>query len=95
MITHIVMFKLKDASPDHATHCKSLLDSLPAQIDEIRSYDVGVDVLRSERSWDLALVSTFDDLDALERYRVHPAHEEVARYLVEASETRAAVDFET
>ena len=94
MITHIVMFKLKDASSDHAAHCKSLLDSLPAQIDEIRSYDVGVDVLRSERSWDLALVSTFDDLDALERYRVHPAHEEVARYLVEASETRAAVDFE-
>jgi hypothetical protein len=33
-------------------------------------------------------------LDAPDRYRVHPAHEEVAAYVAEASEMRAAVDYE-
>ena len=92
MITHVVMFKLQDASPEHVAHCKGLLDSLPPKIPEIRSYVVGADVLRSPRSWDLVLVSTFDDLEALERYRVHPEHERVAEYLVAASEVRASVD---
>ena len=95
MITHVVMFKLRDPSPTHAANCKALLDALPAEIPEIRAWSVGVDVLRSARSWDLVLVATYDDLDALERYRVHPRHEEVAGYLVEASETRASVDYES
>ena len=25
MITHVVMFKLRDASPEHVAHCKGLL----------------------------------------------------------------------
>ena len=95
MITHVVMFKLKEPSAENLTRCKALLDGLPSDIGEIKTYDVGIDVLRSERSWDLVLVSSFDDLDALERYRVHPRHEAVARHLVEASEVRASVDFES
>ena len=94
MIQHVVMFKLSDASPAHVAHCKSLLDALPPQIPEIRSWSVGIDVLRSPRSWDLVLVSSFDDIDALERYRGHPKHEAVAEYLVASSEIRASVDYE-
>ena len=95
MITHVVMFKLRDNSPDHARHCKALLDGLPEEIEEIGDWSVGVDIVGSPRSWDLVLVSTFDDLDALQRYQVHEAHVEVANYLIEASEVRASVDYET
>jgi hypothetical protein len=94
VITHVVMFKFKDPTAENLTRCKALLDGLPPDIEQIENFDVGIDVLRSERSWDLVLVSTFDDLDALERYRAHPRHEAVARHLVEASEVRASVDFE-
>lgn len=95
MITHVVMWKLADATVENATRCKVALDSLRPVVDEIRDWSVGVDVLHSPRSWDLVLVSTFDDLAALERYRVHPEHEKVAALVAEAAETRASVDFQT
>lgn len=95
MITHVVMIRFRDRSPAQVAACKAKLDALPPVIAEIERFDVGVDVLHGPVSWDLVIVSTFADLGALERYRSHPAHEEVAAYLVEAAEQRAVVDYES
>lgn len=95
MITHVVMYRFGDRSPEHLAVCKAKLDSLPSVIDAIESFAVGVDVLHGAVSWDVVIVSTFADLEALERYRVHPAHEDVAAYLRDAATDRASVDFET
>ena len=58
------------------------------QIEEIREFRFGTDVIRSERSYDFGLVSSFEDLDALQRYQVHPDHQKVValqrRFLREA-----------
>jgi hypothetical protein len=88
------MFKLRDHSPGHVAHCKQLLDGLPPLVPEIRRFDVGVNVIDSPRSWDLVLVSAFDDAGALARYQVHPAHAEVQAYLRDSAEAVAVVDFE-
>ncbi len=91
MITHVVMVKLKDRA--EAAEVARRLRALPAQIPEIRSYEVGVDELHGPRSWDVVVVSGFDSYDALEAYIQHPAHQDVVAYLDQVCETRAPVDF--
>jgi hypothetical protein len=49
--------------------------------------------MRSERSYDLALVSAFADLDAMQRYQVHPAHQDVVALVKTLCAGVVAVDF--
>lgn len=94
MITHIVTFKFTDASPEHLAHCKGLLDGLVGKVPSLRSMVVGINVVASPRAHDLGLIATFDDLDGLQAYQVHPDHEQVATYLRSKASAIAAVDFE-
>jgi len=41
----------------------------------------------------VALVSEFADVEALERYQVHPAHQEVAAFVRSVVAERSAVDY--
>ena len=93
MLTHVVMFKLRDRSAGHVAHCKELLDGLPPLIPEIRRFDVGVNVIESPRSYDLVLVSEFDDEAALQRYQLHTTHAEVQAYLRDQADAVAVVDY--
>lgn len=95
VITHLVTFKLTDPSPEHLSHCKGLLDALVGEVPTLRSMLVGVNVVESPRSHHLGLVATFDDLEALSAYQVHPAHAEVADYLRANAQSIATVDFES
>lgn len=95
MITHILTFKFADRSDEHLASCKAKLDGLVGVVPSLRSLLVGINVVESPRAHDLGLIATFDDLDGLHAYQVHPAHEEVASYLRSVAETIAAVDFET
>ena len=74
MVTHIVCFKLKDRSAESIKQAQEKLLSMSGRIDELRHLEVGIDVIRSERSYDLALVTRFDSLDDLQAYQVHPCH---------------------
>jgi hypothetical protein len=74
MITHIVCFKLKEPTPENIATTRDLLLSMEGKIDELRHLEAGADVIRSERSYDIALVTRFDSLDALQAYQVHPYH---------------------
>lgn len=95
MITHIVTFKLHDESREEAERCKALLDGLVGKVPSLRSMTVGVNVVESPRAHTLGLIATFDDLEGLEAYQVHPDHQEVAGQLRAASSAIAAVDFES
>jgi hypothetical protein len=95
MVTHIVLFRFRDRSPQHLSHCKSLLDGLPAKIDVIRQLETGLNVVPSDRAHDLSLIIHFDSLDDLTTYQVHPDHVEVATYLRSSADSIASVDYET
>ena len=96
MLHHIVLFQFKpDTSDEQIADLEKMFDALPDQIVEIQLYEFGRDVVRSERSYDFALVSGFANLDAMKRYQVHPAHQQVVVYLREISADIRAVDFET
>jgi hypothetical protein len=74
MITHIVLFKLTDPRPDTIAATRDLLLSMDGKVPQLRHLEVGVDLIRSERSYDIALVTRFDSLDALKAYQVDPYH---------------------
>lgn len=94
MLTHVVSFKFKpETTAEQAAQLEAGLRGLPAVISEIREFRVGRDVVRSERSYDLALVSGFDDLAAMQRYQVHPAHQEVVALVKALCAGVVAVDF--
>ncbi|HXN05856.1 MAG TPA: Dabb family protein [Nitrospiria bacterium] len=94
MITHIVLFKLKDAAPAVILKTRDVLLNMKGKIPVLKHLEVGTDVLRSERSYDLALVSRFDSLADLKVYQEHPVHQEVLKYMAGVREHSAAVDFE-
>jgi acyl-CoA-binding protein len=99
MIHHIVMFKLLDTRPieqqeQNKREMKKRLEALPGKIEVIRSMQVGINVKESERAFDVVLVSTFDNLDDLKTYSVHPAHQEFVSYVAEIREKVASVDYE-
>jgi hypothetical protein len=95
MITHIVFFKLKDRSQRSVEKARDVLLGLKGRISQLRHLEVGVDMLHSERSYDIALVTKFDSLEELEAYQKHPVHVEVAKYMTSVRESAVAVDYES
>jgi hypothetical protein len=96
MVTHIVFFKLKEASPVNIEAAKAKLLSMNGKIDLLRHLEAGADVIRSERSYDLALVTRFDSLADLQAYQVHPYHAgEILPYMRSVCASVIAVDYES
>jgi hypothetical protein len=70
------------------------LDQLPNVIKEILVYEIGRDVVRSERSYDFAIVSLFANIETLDRYRTHPEHLKVLEKIKNLCADIVVVDFE-
>ena len=69
-----------------------LLD-LEHKIKEIRSISVWLNAREAKATnYDIMLDTTFDSLDALERYRVHPDHVNVLEYVNSIKLQRVAID---
>lgn len=95
MVTHIVLFKLADPSPENLARTRDLLLGMKGEIPVLRDVEVGIDTLRTERSWDLALVTRVDSWEDYEAYRTHPYHvDPVLRHMHAAAEAAAVVDYE-
>ena len=74
MIVHIVLFKLKEPTTANSSAVKEMLLSMNGKLPMLRHLEVGTDVIRSERSYDVALYSRFDNLADLQAYQIHPYH---------------------
>jgi len=95
MLNHVVLLKFKSGvSNADIEELEKMLDDLPNRIPEIHSYEFGRDVVRSQRSFDFALVSLFANLEALERYQQHRQHLPVLKKIKQLCENVATVDFE-
>jgi Stress responsive A/B Barrel Domain len=95
MIKHVVFFKFKpEASSNERREVVDQLRSLPDNIDLIRSWEIGEDIMHSARAWDVVEIATFDDLGALETYTRHDAHVEVVMKLRDICEAVGSVDYE-
>jgi stress responsive alpha/beta barrel protein len=96
MITHIVLFKLADPTAENLATTLNKLLSMDGNIDLLRHLEAGVDVVRSERSYDIALTTRFDSLEDLQAYQIHPYHAgEVIPHMKAVCSSIAAVDYES
>lgn len=95
MLTHIVLFKFKSDVSDASHQVQSRLNTLPPLINEIKTYDIGENIISSDRNYDLALYSQFDNIDDLQVYQQHPKHLEVLEFIKSVVENIAVVDYES
>ena len=98
MFKHIVMWRFINGAngkskAEHALWVKEHLEALVGVIPEIKALEVGINVCNAATAYDAVLVSVFADADAMARYKVHPAHMEVATYFKGITEGRAEADY--
>ena len=99
MINHVVLFKLKkydseSEKQDVICSIEDALLSLKDKIAELKYIEVGVNYELSAKSYDICLISHFENIEQLDVYRVHPEHVKVAELIGQHAVERAAVDFE-
>lgn len=95
MVKHIVLFKFMEEKK--ASDMNTLIEKLrklPEQIDLIRSYEVGANVVEGPRNYDVALVSTFDSLADLKEYATCDPHTDFIEYMKTCVEDVKVLDYE-
>lgn len=99
MINHVVLFKLKDFASeaekkDVLNQFETQLLNLKTHIPQLQYIEVGKNHQLQAASYDLCLISHFDNLADLDIYRVHPEHLKVVEFVKNITVDRAAVDYE-
>ena len=94
MIKHCVAWKVMEDKAESCEVIKNALEALPQKINVLRHLEVGLNINESSRAYDIILISHFDNLEDLETYRVHPAHQEVVKIIRARTTDVIAVDFE-
>jgi len=99
MIKHVVMWKFKAEAEGQtkAQNMDQLAEALLALrpiIPELESMEIGQDLGIGREPFDMVLITTFADADALDRYQHHPAHKAVSAFCARIRDERATVDFE-
>lgn len=98
MIHHIVLWNLQEELSDTekreaALRIKKELEAVKEQAFGIVSLQVVTDGLASGNK-DIALVSVFENEEALKAYQVHPAHVAAAAYVGSVTAGRVCFDYE-
>lgn len=90
------MFKLKGAPEERrrvASAFRDALMALPAEIDVLKSMEVGLNENPAE-DWDVVLTAVVPSMADVEVYARHPAHLAAASLLGANKELRGCVDYE-
>lgn len=93
MVKHIVFFKLKDKNPEVEKELQEKLLSLKDHIELLKDIEVGINFKESERAYDLALVTVFENEEDLAAYAIHPYHLDVLKYIKTVVSDTKVVDF--
>ena len=99
MIRHIVMCKFADDSlgktkKENMEYIREKLLALLGQVPGMTRMEIGCDISHTDMSYDMVLITEFEDAAALEGYRVFPAHRAVQDYVRQVRTARVTVDCE-
>lgn len=96
MFTHIVFFKLKDNTEENIKKVASILEAMKGKIPELKEIEVGIDVLHTDRSYDLSLITKFASKEDMYSYQVSAYHvNEVLKYIKPMINSSATVDYQS
>ena len=93
MIRHIVLFKIKEEYKSEIPRLVKNFYTMKGKVEGLIDLEAGADILGSERSYDLALICTFENRAAFDAYQTHPAHMPVKKRMHEVREGSVACDF--
>ncbi len=93
MLTHIVLFRMKQECKGQASQLVERLLGMKGKIPQLLDIEAGVDVVHSGRSYDVALITRFASLADMEAYQVNPVHQEVLQFVREVTSESVSVDF--
>ncbi len=93
VITHIVLYRLNDKAD--AEEAAAVLRGMEGKIPSVRSLEAGINVVESDRAFDVSIKTTFDDLDGLKDYAEHPEHQPVIQWMRAHASAAAAIDYES
>jgi hypothetical protein len=89
------MFKFNEANKaDNMAKAKAMLEALVEKIEPLQQMEVGLDFNGSERAMDMSIYTTFDTVEGLKTYAVHPAHLEVVEFIKSTTQMSKVVDYE-
>ena len=94
MFTHVVSFKLKDDKKDMYEQTKHMILTL-GDLPQVKSIEVGRNVIESARSFDFALIARFDSRQDYDIYDKHEMHTPIKQFVGGIIDSAASVDFES
>ena len=94
MIRHIVMFKIKDEYKSEIPQLVKNFYGMKGKIEGMLDLEAGADFLGSERSYDLALITIFENRAAFDAYQTQPVHMPVKKRMHEVRCASVACDYE-
>ena len=97
MVKHIVLWNLVETlSEEEKKEAVNKMKQLLEPIKELVPGAVDIQVVGNELSSsnrDVALISTFETVEALAAYQTHPAHVEAGKYVRSVTCNRACMDY--
>lgn len=100
MVKHIVMWNfVEDLDENGSTRAeagakvKELLEGLKDKVPGVVDLSVVINEMGSSNR-DIALISTFENEDALKNYQSHPEHVAAGQYIRSVTCSRACLDYE-
>ena len=98
MIRHIVMWKLRGASPEgkrrNAEQARAALLSMVGKVPGLAQMEVGIASVTGEQESDIVLTTTHESWEALSEYSNHADHEPVKKLIGELRTERRVIDYE-
>ncbi len=99
MFVHIVFWRIRDgvdgrSKGESAAEMQRRFAALRPKIEGLTRLDIGVDVLHTDASADVALYSEFTSQAAYEAYVTHPAHQEIVAFVKTLATERHVADYE-
>lgn len=82
MFTHIVLFKVKEPTKENLEFLEETLLSMNGNINELKELEVGVDVIKSDRSYDIGIITRFDSKEDYLAYDVNEYHVEKVKKVI-------------
>jgi len=95
VVKHIVMFKLNQKTSENMEHALTALRGMQGKIETLKHLEVGIDFKESDRSYDLVLITHFENKEGLEIYASHEVHQPVIKTLRALCSHSIVVDYET
>lgn len=93
MFRHIVMFRIKDEYKKDIPALIEAFNGMLGKIEGLIDLEAAQDEYKSDRSYDLSMICTFEDRAAFEAYQSHPVHQPVRKRMHEVRSASVACDY--